>query len=101
MVWGWLCPRWSWQRLRDGWTWFHNWDINVEHSVRRPAGLVSLTPSVCRVKNIGMTGINFNVAASDVAAHQKFFGMYTPDRTFEFNKESLRFVPPIKRLQGA
>ena len=101
MVWGWLCPRWSWPRIRDGWTWFHNWDINVEHSVRRPAGLISLTPSVCRVKNIGMQGINFNVHESDSAAHRKFYGMYTPERTFKFAGKEPRLVPPIKRLQGA
>lgn len=61
MVWGWLCPAWSWPQLKAGWTWFHNWDINVEHNIRRPAGKVSLSPLASRTRNIGMEGINFDI----------------------------------------
>lgn len=60
-VWGWMCPGSSWPLIRDGWTWFHNWDITVDRKIRPQSGRVSLTPDLSRVRNIGMRGINFDV----------------------------------------
>jgi hypothetical protein len=70
MVWGWACPAASWPRVRDGWTWFANWDITLEHNVRRRVreGAVSLSPLLSRTRHIGLHGINFNVNDADVDA---------------------------------
>uniref|UniRef100_A0A7S1G4T3 alpha-1,3-mannosyl-glycoprotein 2-beta-N-acetylglucosaminyltransferase n=1 Tax=Bicosoecida sp. CB-2014 TaxID=1486930 RepID=A0A7S1G4T3_9STRA len=66
-VWGWLCPGSTWPDIRDGWTWFHNWDIQVE-AARRASGRASLTPALSRMRNIGMQGINFDVRSAADAA---------------------------------
>jgi hypothetical protein len=82
MVWGWLCPAHSWPLIRSGWTWFHNWDITLEERVRRPSGLVSLSPAVSRTRNIGMAGINFNV--HDPAEVARWEGLHVPNVTTDF-----------------
>jgi len=61
MVWGWLCPSWSYKDIKAGWTWFHNWDITVENNIRQPLQKYSLSPLISRTKNIGMKGINFDI----------------------------------------
>lgn len=49
-VWGWLCPDFSWPRIKAGWTWFHNWDITMEESIRRPSGAwLRAADGLCRV----------------------------------------------------
>ena len=60
-VWGWMCPAHRWAQVKQGWTWFHNWDIQMEHGIRQRHNLVSLGPALSRVRNIGMSGINFDV----------------------------------------
>lgn len=82
MVWGWLCPAWSWPEISAGWTWFANWDITLEESVRRPSGKVSLSPLVSRSRHIGMEGINFN--AQDPAEIAKWEGLYLTTQPTSF-----------------
>lgn len=68
MVWGWLCPGTTWPMIKRGFTWFGNWDITMEESIRKPTGredpdqeLISISPVVSRTRNIGMKGINFDI----------------------------------------
>jgi hypothetical protein len=102
-VWGWLCPRWSWPLLRDGWTRFGNWDINVEEHVRRPNGKVSLSPAVSRTRNIGMQGINFDIR--DPNERAKWETLHIPDTPTDFGGRPLHLVPSdaaaIKGLEVA
>jgi len=90
MVWGWLCPRASWPLIRGGWTWFANWDITLEHSVRRPSGMVSLSPLVSRTRNIGMQGINF--AVSDPEEIRRWHSLHVPPAALDYRGVSLRVV---------
>jgi len=82
MVWGWLCPAHSWPMIRSGWTWFHNWDITLEERVRKPSGLVSLSPVVSRTRNIGMQGINFDVRNDSEA--EKWTKLYITAESTDF-----------------
>ena len=90
MVWGWGCPRQSWPAIRAGWTWFANWDITLEESVRRPSGKVSLSPLVSRVRNIGFSGINFNV--QDAHEQAAWEGLYTPTTRVDYTNKTLKVV---------
>jgi hypothetical protein len=114
MVWGWLCPDFSWHLIKSGFTWFGNWDIILEHKVRRKSyvvdpsnllsnpimkylrttrqePLVSLSPRISRVRNIGMQGINFNVKDPDEIA--KWSNLYIPDdRTISFGSRNMKIT---------
>eukprot|EP01027_Heterolobosea_sp_BB2_P010194 GEZU01014982.1.p1 GENE.GEZU01014982.1~~GEZU01014982.1.p1 ORF type:complete len:278 (+),score=83.80 GEZU01014982.1:509-1342(+) len=68
---GWLTSKKMWPLIKAGWTWYNNWDITLQEKVRIPNGLVSLTPVVSRIKNIGMKGINFNVPEEEQARWMK------------------------------
>lgn len=94
MVWGWLCPAWSWPTIRDGWTWFHNWDITVENSIRKPSGKVSLSPILSRTRNIGMSGINFDIR--DPAEVAKWETLHIPTAARDFTGQKLRIIPSDK-----
>lgn len=89
MVWGWLCPNSSWPSIKEGWTWFANWDITLEQH-RRSTGRVSLAPLVSRTRNIGMQGINFNV--HDAAEQQRWLTHYTPQAPIAYDGAVLRLV---------
>ncbi|KAK9761894.1 hypothetical protein K7432_012862 [Basidiobolus ranarum] len=52
-VWGWCTSADRWSLLKDNWTKFGNWDINVQENIRIPNHMVSMTPLLARVKNIG------------------------------------------------
>lgn len=87
-----MCPRASWERIYSGWTWFHNWDITLEYSVRRPSGLQSLTPNLSRMRNVGMQGINFNV--QDPTEEARWQSVYMLESgTFDFAHHSPVIVP--------
>lgn len=98
MVWGWLCPGYSWERIRGGWTWWGNWDITMEAlrrasvSPRTGAPLVSLSPVVSRTRNIGMQGINFDVR--DPADIAKWTRLYIPEApiSYMYAGASMRMV---------
>lgn len=90
MVWGWLCPAFSWPRIRAGWTWFHNWDITLEQSVRQPSGRVSLSPTISRTRNVGMQGINFNI--HDPAEMARWQNMFVPSNPIDYRGQTLRIV---------
>lgn len=87
MVWGWLCPHWSWPAIKSGFTWFGNWDITMENSIRRPSGTLSLSPYVSRTRNIGMQGINFNI--QDAAEVAKWEQLYIPQKSVPYNGKKL------------
>jgi len=91
MVWGWLCPGFSWPLIRSGWTWFGNWDITLEESVRKPSGKVSLSPVVSRTRNIGMQGINFDIR--DPSEVKKWTSLYLPPAPIDFRDKRLRILP--------
>lgn len=76
-VWGWMCPAHRWAQVKQGWTWFHNWDIQMEHGIRQRHNLVSLGPALSRVRNIGMSGINFDVM--DDQEKRKWQSVYVYD----------------------
>jgi hypothetical protein len=95
-VWGWLCPAWSWPRLKAGWTWFHNWDITVEESIRKPSGLLSLSPAVSRTRNIGMQGINFDIRDPEEVA--RWEGLYIPRAPTDFRGRPLVLTTTEKML---
>ena len=90
MVWGWLCPLWSWPSVRAGWTWFANWDFAMERE-RVRSGKVSLSPLVSRVVNIGMKGINFNVV--DAGERERWEGLYSPASPIDYEGVALRLLP--------
>lgn len=90
MVWGWLCPGFSWPLIRAGWTSFGNWDITLENSVRQPSGKVSLSPVVSRTRNIGMQGINFDVR--DPATIEKWTSMHISETAREFDGHRLSIL---------
>lgn len=89
MVWGWLCPNASWAIIKEGWTWFANWDITLEEH-RRRTGRVSLAPLVSRTRNIGMQGINFDV--TDAAEQRRWLTHYTPREPIDYGSATLRLV---------
>lgn len=89
MVWGWLCPSFSWPLIKSHWTWFGNWDHTVEQT-RQAAGKVCLAPVVSRTRNIGMTGINFDVR--DETEQAKWLGLYTPQEPIDYRDAVLRVV---------
>jgi hypothetical protein len=89
MVWGWCAPHFSWPLIKSQWTWFHNWDITLE-GARRRSGKLSLAPLVSRTKNIGMSGINFNV--QDVDEQAKWLGLYTPQEPIFYDNAVLKLV---------
>jgi hypothetical protein len=88
MVWGWLCPDFSWPLIRDGWTWFGNWDITLEFSVRQPSGKVSLSPTISRSVNIGMKGINFDI--NDPSEVRKWEELRTINAPVDYSAQSMR-----------
>lgn len=90
MVWGWLCPSWSYPDIRQGWTWFHNWDITVEESIRQPLHKVSLSPLVSRTKNIGMKGINFDI--QDPQEIHKWENLYISNQPINFDGQTISIV---------
>ncbi|KAJ5068001.1 protein o-linked-mannose beta-12-n-acetylglucosaminyltransferase 1/alpha-13-mannosyl-glycoprotein 2-beta-n-acetylglucosaminyltransferase [Anaeramoeba ignava] len=63
-VWGWGCSAARWKLIKMGWTWFANWDIQLQLT-RKSYQLFSLSPRISRVRNIGMQGINFNEKDGD------------------------------------
>lgn len=67
MVWGWCTSRHVWPLIRDGWTWFDNWDWAMQ-AAREAHGRLSLSPAISRIRNVGMMGINFNIAEDSEAA---------------------------------
>lgn len=94
MVWGWLCPAHSWPLIRDNWTWYHNWDITMEYSIRRGVAgneKVSLSPMVSRVRNIGMTGINFNIP--DKATQRRWLDLHVPAGPVKYKDEAGNWKP--------
>ena len=94
MVWGWLCPAHSWPLIRDNWTWYHNWDITMEYSIRRGVAgneKVSLSPMVSRVRNIGMTGINFNIP--DKATQRRWLDLHAPAGPVKYKDEAGNWKP--------
>lgn len=96
MVWGWMCPGHSWPLIRDGWTWFHNWDITLEYSVRQPSGKVSLSPTISRMRNIGMKGINFNV--NDPKETRRWLTLPVIAQHVNYAGQTLRVVPTRESL---
>lgn len=86
MVWGWLCPHWSWPLINSRWTWFGNWDINMENNIRRPLGKVSLSPAVSRSRNIGMQGINFDIRDPREAARWESLYMHKEAIAYEHSE---------------
>mmetsp|Transcript_61515 Transcript_61515/g.109653 ORF Transcript_61515/g.109653 Transcript_61515/m.109653 type:complete len:365 (-) Transcript_61515:396-1490(-) len=75
-VWGWLSSRQVWPLLKSQWTQFDNWDWQVEQGIRAQDGRVSLSPKICRIRNIGMQGINFNV--EDETRIQAWLSVFIP-----------------------
>lgn len=90
MVWGWLCPDFSWPTIRDRWTWFGNWDITLERYARQGSGRISLAPVISRTRNIGMMGINFNI--HDAFEQQRWLTLYTPQERIDYSGAPLRLV---------
>lgn len=88
MVWGWLCPDFSWPMIKRGFTWGGNWDIIME-AMRARAGKVSLSPTISRTRNIGMQGgINFNVA--DPSLIQKWTSMRVQEEPVSYVGATMR-----------
>ena len=95
-VWGWFCPAASWPPISAGWTWYHNWDITMEHNIRRRPDnerFLSLTPQISRVRNIGMNGINFKGGNAEEEA--RWLGVHVPRQAFTYKDSKVRlFVCP-------
>jgi hypothetical protein len=90
-VWGWLCPAYSWPLLRAGWTWLHNWDIQVDQVVRPAAGKVSLSPRLSHVRNIGLQGgVNFNIKDPNELA--RWEGVYLPPAPIDYTNRKFVVV---------
>jgi hypothetical protein len=89
-VWGWFCPATSWPIVSAGWTWYHNWDITMEGIRRKPDNqrVLSLTPLVSRVKNIGMKGINFKGGTPEEEA--QWLGLHIPGASFPYHDSKVR-----------
>lgn len=60
VVWGWMMTRARWPLVKRDFTWFGNWDHQMQ-KIRQDNNLVSFTPDLSRTKHIGMKGINFKV----------------------------------------
>jgi hypothetical protein len=64
VVWGWMMTQARWPIVKDEFTWFGNWDHQMQ-KIRQDHQWKSLTPELSRTKHIGMKGINFNVESDD------------------------------------
>lgn len=84
-VWGWSTSSEMWFKyLRNGWAILNNWDITLQNRIRLPNKLISVTPSLARVKNIGQHGINFNVKDDDW--HKGYGAVYIEqDKKIEYD----------------
>jgi len=92
-VWGWFCPAASWPLISSRWTWYHNWDINMEHNIRRSQDndcFLSLTPQISRVRNIGMKGINFKGGNAEEEA--RWLAVHVPPQAYKYKDKKVRCV---------
>ncbi|ORY00928.1 nucleotide-diphospho-sugar transferase [Basidiobolus meristosporus CBS 931.73] len=89
-VWGWCTAADRWPLLKEKWTKFGNWDINVQENIRIPHRMVSMTPLLARVKNIGRIGINFDISEEDFYEWDEVY--INTNRAISFDGQEPRIV---------